>query len=809
MYAVYSLCRANLRKKKVHNALIGLLILLSTILLVTSVTVILNTTNLFTSMHDKTHGSHEMLILDREVHDPNLVNQWWKEQEGVATSPLIPFRTTAGISIQGHEPIAGLSNLYLYMMDTPGRPHGVDELLFAQGEESLLPEPGTVWLPSSIAYLYNISPGDKLEFSTGGSKFAMEVAAVVIDMPFGAPFPTSARIWMNHQDYIEHFQAIPGNDQYMTGLRFEDYSSSSSYWERWQQDMGTPYLGAKVSFQEMSSFYLIMNKAIGFIMVSFGVMMMFVALFTIGFTISDDILSNYKTIGVIKALGLTYRKLIGVYMMQYIIIAALSVVPGLMASRFISGAIVDSALSSLKTKTAEVASGGEWPALATALLVLTLILLCVFYYANKARHVKPMQAIRYGMSETQHSMMTRRLTRAKGVGKQGMLGRAPLLAVIGSRNLLKNRKATALMLLLSMMMSAVLVLGFVLLYSISHIKENSPLWGYDSTDVVVQVTNKSVFSRDGFNQQVASDPRILNTNWLGAVTGIVTSDRRVEVGANYIEPMNFSMIVIDGSYDEIGYSNLRGRNPQNKQEISIGMNVAKKLNKEIGDVVEVYIEGHKHLLTITGIYQSIANMSYSARITADTVRVSHPDYHDLDSVLINLRNDADIEQVVQELNAGYSDSASVTTQQTLLDAVFKQAVASLILPMSIIGLLFTGVTVIIVFSLCRISIRKESKTYGIYKTLGLTSGKIRFSIMFGIMVLSIAGAGIGILVGVYILPMVLGSVLSDYGIAKLPLILNWWYIIGFAFITALAAGLGSWLSSRIVASTSPQILVVE
>jgi putative ABC transport system permease protein len=799
----------NLRKKKVHNALIGLLILLSTILLVTSVTVILNTTNLFTSMHAKTYGSHEMLILDREVHDPNLVNQWWKEQEGVATSPLIPFRTIAGISIQGHEPTAGLSNLYLYMMDTPGRPYGVDELLFAQGEESLVPEPGTVWLPSSIAYLYNISPGDTLEFSTGGSKFAMEVAAVVVDMPFGAPFPTSARIWMNHQDYIEHFRAIPGNDQYMMGLRFEDYSSSSSYWERWQQDMGTPYLGAKVSFQEMSSFYLIMNKAIGFIMVSFGVMMMFVALFTIGFTISDDILSNYKTIGVIKALGLTYRKLIGVYMMQYIIIAVVAVVPGFIASRFISGAIVDSALSSLKTKTSEVTSGGEWPALATALLVLTLILLCVFYYANKARHVKPMQAIRYGMSETQHSMMTRRLTRTKGAGKQGMLGRAPLLAVIGSRNLLKNRKATVLMLLLSMMMSAVLVLGFVLLYSISHIKETSPLWGYDSTDVVVQVNNKSVFSRDGFNQQVASDSRILNTNWLGAVTGIVTSDRREEVGANYIEPMNFSMIVIDGSYDEIGYSNLRGRNPQNKQEISIGMNVAKKLNKEIGDVVEVYIEGHKHLLTITGIYQSIANMSYSARITADTVRVNHPDYHDLDSALINLRNDADIEQVVQELNAGYSDSASVTTQQTLLDAVFKQAVASLILPMSIIGLLFTGVTVIIVFSLCRISIRKESKTYGIYKTLGLTSGKIRFSIMFGIMVLSIAGAGIGILAGVYILPMVLGSILSDYGIAKLPLILNWWYIIGFAFITALAAGLGSWLSSRIVARTSPQILVVE
>lgn len=807
MYAAYSLCRANLRKKKVHNALIGLLILLSTILLVTAVTVILNTTNLFTNMHAKTHGSHEMLILDGEAHDPKLVYGWWKEQEGVDTSPLIPFRTLSGISRPGNEPTAGLSNLTLYMMDTPNRPYGVDELLFAQGEESLVPESGTVWLPSSIAYLYDISPGDTLEFSMGDSRLIMEVAAVVVDMPFGAPFPTSARIWMNHQDYIAQFQDIPGNDQYMMGLRFEEYSRSSTYWERWQLEVGTPYLGSKISFQDMSSFYLVMNKVIGFIMVSLGVMMMFVALFTIGFTISDDILSNYKTIGVIKALGLTSRKLIGVYMIQYVIIAAVSVVPGFIASRFLSGLIVDSALSSLKTMTSGVTPGGGGPAVATALLVLALILLCVFYYANKARLVQPMQAIRYGMSETQHSMKTRRLTRAKG--STGMLGRAPLLAVIGFRNLLKNRKATVLMLLLSMMMSAVLVLGFVLLYSISHIKETSPLWGYDSTDVVVQVTNKSVFSRTAFDQQAASDPRIQNTNWIGAVNGVVTADQPVGAKANYTEPMNFSIIVIDGSYDEIGYRNLNGRNPQNKDEISIGMNVAKQLNKEIGDVVEVYIEGHKHLLTISGIYQSIANMSYSARILVDTVRVNHPDYEDLDSGFINLWNDADIEQVVQDLSTGYGNSASVTTQETLLVAVYKQAAASLLLPMSIMGLLFTGVTVIIVYSLSRINIRKESKTYGIYKTLGLTSGKIRFSNMLGVLVLSIIGAFIGALVGAYILPMVLGSVLSDYGLAKLPLILNWWGIIAFALVTALAAGLGSWASSRIVARTSPQILVVE
>ncbi|MNP42676.1 FtsX-like permease family protein [compost metagenome] len=147
--------------------------------------------------------------------------------------------------------------------------------------------------------------------------------------------------------------------------------------------------------------------------------------------------------------------------------------------------------------------------------------------------------------------------------------------------------------------------------------------------------------------------------------------------------------------------------------------------------------------------------------------------------------------------------------QTLADATFKQAVASLILPMSNMGLLFTGVTCIIVYSTSRINIRKESKIYGIYKSIGLTSTKIRLSITLGIVALSSIGAVIGIFVGVYLLPMILGGILLDYGIANLPLILNWGGIIAFACVTIISAGLGSWASLKLVSTTSPHILVIE
>lgn len=807
MYAVYTLCLSNLRKKKIHNGLIGLLILLSTLLLATSVTVILNTNNLFTDMHNKTHGSHEILTLGDELHDPQKVYQWWKGQEGVTTSELIPFRALSGFTKKGKESPVGLSSLYLYMMDTPARPYAVDELIFAQGNESLKPEKGTIWLSTAIAYLYDISVGDTLEFTTGEKNFELEVSAVVVDMPYGAPFPTTVRIWMNHQDYSEQFDGMQGKDQYMVGLRFNDYLQSPSYWEQFEKDMGTPFLDSKMSFESMSAFYLIMNKVIGFIMIFLGIVMMLVALFTIGFTISDDILSNYRTIGVIKALGLSSRRMIGTYVTQYGLIAMVAIIPGLIASQWISSVIVESALSSLKTGVMMASLEGNLITFAVGIFVFILVVLCVLVYSNKARLVQPMQAIRYGMSESDTITMTKRFN-ARG-NNIISFGRAPILVVIGLRNILKNRKASLLMMLLATIMSAVLVLGFVLLNSISSIKQTSPLWGYDDSDIILTITNKSAFSREEFDKAILTDQRVDNIGWVGALNGVVSPERNVNSEHSSVQPMYFQIDIVDGSYDEAGFTTLRGENPRNKDEIAIGIKVSQQLNIDVGDVVETYIEGYKHTLTVTGIYQSIANMSYSARITTAVIKVNHPDYNNLDFAFLNLRDNRDSDHVVNELNEKYKGSLSAIKQQTLLDNTYKQAAASLILPMSIMGLLFTGVTIIIVYSISRINIRKESKTYGIYKSIGLTSSKIRLSVSLGTVAISAIGAVLGIFVGVYFLPLILGSILSNYGIAEAPLVLNWGGIIAFACVTMISAGLGSWASTRVVAKASPQILVIE
>ncbi|MEK5029571.1 MULTISPECIES: ABC transporter permease [Paenibacillus] len=800
MHAIMTICWGNLRKRKVQNSLIALLILLSTLLTNTAITVISNSEDLYEGLHRDTKGSHELLMFSRGLHNPQKSAQWWSQQDGVTASVLLPYKPLAGVKHRGED----IPNLYLYMMNTPDRPFGTDELVFAQGPETAHPEQGTIWIPTSLAYKYNVSIGDELQFKTGNTPLSLTVSAVVIDLPLGGPFSTTARIWMNSSDYQQDLSSVQDTDSYILGLRFADYSQRADYWERFEKFLGTPFMEEMNSYEQISAFYFIMNKIIGFVMSFLGIVMMLVALFTISFTISDAILANYKTIGIFKSMGLTSRQIIGTYVAQYSFLALLSILPGLWISRFLSGVIIEQSLSFLKTDYSSIRLQGAWTDWMVGAGMLLLILVCVWIYASKTRSIQPMQAIRYGMSEASHSSLGKR---SKGRGKRGHeFERWPVPAVIGLRNVTKNLKGSILMLILTTITTSVLVFGFVLLNSIYQMQKTSPLWGYDASDIVVMVVNEADFDREALNAEVKADPAILNLNWAGQSIGVVSAETMRSSGKvdDASQSLSIPLNAVEGSLDEVGFASINGRNPVNRNEISIGINISRQLGKELGDVIELYVEGERHTFTVTGIYQSIANMSNQARITSDALTQFHPD-----TAYLNLINDNDADKIVQQLNDKYGPGIQAIKQQTLLDSVFKEATAVLIIPMSILSLLFLLVTCLIIYSTCRIHIRKETKTYGIYKSIGLTSNNIRGAVTWSIVALSAAGAALGIGCGVFLLPGILRGLLSSYGIVKLPLLMQWAGISFLALLSITVAGLGCWIASSVIRSTSPRVLVTE
>ncbi|MCW3794404.1 ABC transporter permease [Paenibacillus sp. LS1] len=800
MAVMFKLSLSYLSRNKIQNTLIAILLLLSTLLVSTAIVILANTGNQFQEMHSRTHGSHQILTFEKGLNDPHAVHDWWAAQNGVQVSPLLTYRILSGITFGGTD----IPNLYLYMMNTPPPPWSVDELVFASGTQHSAPEQGSVWIPTSMANGYHISVGDTIGFKTGSQTLNLNVSGIVIDVPYGAPFSNTARVWMNPADYQRDLAALAGNENHMMGIHFNDYSMSSEYWERYNRETGTPFLESKMEFEAIASFYLIINQVIGFIMIFMGFVMLSIALMTIGFTISDAILANYRTIGILKSLGLTSQRTIGTYVIQYALLSITAIIPGLALSVWISKWIINISVSSLRVDNQNIPVQGLEAAILAGVLLFALVILFTVLYAKKARNIQPVQAIRYGMSETDHSRVASKMN-SPWTHWMGFT-RLPVTAVLGLRHVFKNTKSSVLTLLLTTMASSVLVLGYVLLSSIIGIEQTAAKWGYDNANIAAVVVNRSTFPKAELKQALEEDSRISNVGWQGNISGVISPESSATVKGQSI---SLNLSVMDGSYQELGFETLRGDNPQHANEIAIGVSVAKTSNKDLGDLIDIYIEGEKRTFLITGIYQAIANMSVSGRITIDAMRSVNPGYGEFDAIFINVKDLALADKVVRALNEQFKDFASVVTQKTLLDSVYAEAANILIYPMSLIGLLFIIVTFIIIFSTCRINIRKESRTYGIYKSLGMTSRQIRLSLTMGMVVLSAMGAILGIFVGVYVLPLLLEMVLSNYGIVELPLIMNWGGMILFACLSIIAAGLGSWFSSRIIRETSPRMLVIE
>ncbi|MEK3759563.1 FtsX-like permease family protein [Paenibacillus sp. FSL P4-0338] len=803
MYAVWKLCWTNLKHKKVQNSFIAIIIMLAALLLSTAVSVLNNTNRMYGSMHDQSRGAHQILQMENGIHDPVEVHKWWEEQSGVTASDLMRYRYLSSMSHAGKE----IPNVDLFMMDAPEGPFPVDRLQFVEGEEQSTPEAGTAWIPTSLAYSNDIHVGDSVEFKTDEGTIRLNVAAVVVDISYCSPFATSGRIWLNHEDYNTHMTLLPGGDKYMTGLRFEDYSQHRTYWDRFEQSLGTPYLESVKDFESLSSYYMIANQVISFMMIFLAVVMICVALYTLGFTIADAVLSNYRTIGIIKSVGLSSRKVIMAYVAQYTFLALVSVIPGMLVSNILSGTIVAGSMAYLNTGSSGMNDLLSVTGVGTSIAVVAIIFLSTLLFANKARHVEPAQAVRYGMSEKEYSHQSR----GNGTWKRKLLqlGTLPTSMIIGLRSVTKNIRGSLLIVLISALSTAVLVFGFLFVYSIASIHGTIAKWGYDSADLSIRIDNPAKMTFAQLQEEVLSDPRVKNYSRYGDANAVVPIPPK-DGSAVKQDTMGILLTVADGNYDEIGYENVDGHNPVSANEISVGVNVARTLGIQAGDSLDIYIEGEEHTLTVTGIYQAIANMSNSGRITADVIRTSNPDYgSEMSTTFINLNEGTSTDSFVNELQERYGSVLGIASQASLVDEVFSQAVKIIVLPVSVMALLFIVITFVIIYSICRINMKKESRTYGIYKSIGMTSRQIRLSETTGILVVSGIGALVGIPVGLLGLPPLLNVILSDYGIIQVPLIMNGGGITAMIPLSVIAAGLGCWAASKSIRSASPRVLVVD
>ncbi|MFD6417623.1 ABC transporter permease [Streptomyces sp. NPDC060194] len=176
------------------------------------------------------------------------------------------------------------------------------------------------------------------------------------------------------------------------------------------------YLALKQAFSALADAYLPF-------MTVFGVLGLLVSALIVGNVVSGAVVSGYRHIGVLKALGFTPRQVVAVYLTMLSVPAVAGAVLGTLLGNLLAGPILGSAFSGIEVGRAQVGELAPWVSAVCLVGMPALVVLTALVPALRAHRLPAVRAISAGSApltgrglRVQRWLAGTRLPRAVGLG---------------------------------------------------------------------------------------------------------------------------------------------------------------------------------------------------------------------------------------------------------------------------------------------------------------------------------------------------------------------------------------------------------
>ncbi|MDP4091577.1 MAG: ABC transporter permease, partial [Bacillota bacterium] len=363
-------------------------------------------------------------------------------------------------------------------------------------------------------------------------------------------------------------------------------------------------------------------------------------------------------------------------------------------------------------------------------------------------------------------------------------------------------KRQSLFIMSTLLLTAFIFSGTINAYNtLLHLGENLPYWGLDNSEVTVEfpIGVDSQYSKS-FVGDMKKDDRVESIlPWCWSRASYRTTDGNSKI----LETMAY-----DGDMDALGITNLRGRNPRTKDEVSLAVNTCKDMKKDVGDFVDIYLQGVKKTLLVTGVYQSTMDGGTGFRFQMKTMEGLAGSY---DTILysIKLKEGNDPAAFINSLQSSYGRDIDARRTYEIYKGFLTSTIDNLSYALIFLFLVFTVVSFIIVFNITLITIYQQKKDLGIFKALGMTNPQIRNVIACKTLTAGLTGILIGIPFGILVTPRLMNLASSGMGIVNLPFTISLPGTFGVILLSIFIALIGVWIASRKVTQIKLNNLINE
>ena len=344
----------------------------------------------------------------------------------------------------------------------------------------------------------------------------------------------------------------------------------------------------------------IMDMLIAAIVLIVSICLILISMVILQFTISFTVSEEFREIGVMKAIGISNRKIRGLYILKYFAISVVGAILGLTLSFPFGNLLIQSVSNNIIISGQNKTFLNVICAVGTAAVVVWFCYLCT----HKIKKFSPIAAIRNGE-------MGERYQR-KGLLRLGKSHLTPAAFLAVNDVLSSVRRYLSMILIFTLG----LLLVIIPVNSINTLQSDKLLPLFNMADCDLVISQELLFSANGTNEEMIDKKQEEVKETL--LSHGIRADVFQEIMFRFYilhgdKKMSSLAFKGKGEVRADEYTYLEGTPPENDGEVAITYLVADKIGAQIGDKVKIDMGGEVREYRVTAINQSMNNFGEGIR----------------------------------------------------------------------------------------------------------------------------------------------------------------------------------------------------
>ncbi len=779
MRKFFLIARSNLRKAKGQTTAISILMVFAAMLLNLWLMLSIDYKANFDRYHDKLNAEHVTLAVDDA---DGTVYDFLLQTLG-SDAKVQEFHLDKSMHMSGTFAYNGgmIPSNFVFMdkqtatTRTIGRCEIIEDSDFTSG----------IYLP--MLYKTNdVAIGKPFEISIGSHTVEYTVCGFFNSIMLGSHNCALTQIILTADKYVELEELNYAPKATMCSVRLNDKSINLNYEATLKSIISEHFPNTRMigsCYDVVLQGRYISQMICSGIMSAMAFIVLLIALVAIISNIINYIQVNIKNLGVLKASGYTSGQLVCSLLLQFLGLTILVTIVGTALSYAIFPAI-----NKMMIAQTGIPYGVHFlplPSLISLLILGGAVALSVWLSARRIKKIKPIVALRSGVQ--MHNFKRNHVPLEKT--------KAPLNFALALKTTLSGVKHNITICITMLVLSLVVV--FSGLMTENAIVDMTPFINLVQGEVSDSRIDLQTEIEDGFLREMNADSRVEKVYLYHEQK--ITHTNGVELIA-----------LICDDFSEVNNQSVifKGRFPKYDNEIAIGAKYAKEKGFEVGNEIEVAINGNTQKYLISGLTQ-IAN--YLGRDCL-LLREGYERLDKLTNVIynINLADGTDIDAFNEEWKKNFAGNVNnVVNFKATLDAVASVYVSLMTIIVIAIFVLSAIIIAFVLYLLVRTMLNNKKRDYGILKSLGFTTKQLILQTALSFMPAIIVSTVIGIILSCLVINPLMSLFLSSLGIVKCTFSIP----IGFSVVAGvglivLSFGIACLLSFK-VKKIAPRNLLVE